>query len=119
MIQSESKRIVVIEDDPYFSDMLKIRLNLSGYRVVIAMDGLRGLRIVRRIKPDLVILDLKMPGLCESKEGSSKYLDEQMGRKICRMIKYDENLRHIPVLMLTNSDSFDDIEQSMRSGVSA
>lgn len=109
----QAKRILVIEDDTDYQNMLKIRLNINGFDVLTATDALEGLRMIRSLKPDLVILDLKLPGIGKS---GSEDMDEQMGLKICRMIKFDAKLQQIPVLIMTCSDSTHDIEQSIRSG---
>ena len=109
----QAKRIVVIEDDQDYLDMLKIRLNINGFDVFTASEALKGLGLIRSMKPDLVILDLRLPGMCAT---DAEDVDRHMGQKICRMIKFDAKLRHIPVLMLTCSDSADDIEQSIKSG---
>ena len=113
MAMSQAKRIVVIEDDMDYLEMLKVRLNINGFDVFASGAALEGLQLVREILPDLVILDLRMPGMCLKK---NDVIDMHMGQKICRMIKFDAKLQHRPVLMLTCSDSLDDIEQSIKSG---
>lgn len=112
----QDKRVVLIEDNLDYIEMLTVRLNINGYNVFSADNGLDGLQLVREILPDLVILDLKMPALTQGGDNSPIAFDEHMGQKICRMIKYDAKLKHIPVLMLTSSDTFQDIEHSMQSG---
>lgn len=84
------KRILAIEDDPAFIKLLQVRLKAIGYEVHVVMDGLQALNAVRKLKPDLIITDLLLPGMD--------------GHKICRMIKFDKNTSHIPVIMLTARD---------------
>ena len=83
-------KILIIEGNASHRTMLQHRLEASGFGVVTARDGLEGLNAVRRENPDLVILDVLLPGLD--------------GHKICRMIKFDKNMRHIPVVVLTSRD---------------
>lgn len=90
MVDSKPKKILVIESNDAFRKMLKKRLEFSGFVVCTAPDGLQGLTAVRRENPDLIILDILLPGLD--------------GHKICRMIKFDRKLRHIPVVVLTSRD---------------
>ncbi len=89
-IPSKHEKILIIEGNASHRVMLQHRLESSGFEVVTARDGLEGLNAVRRENPDLVILDILLPGLD--------------GHKICRMIKFDKNMCHIPVVVLTSRD---------------
>ena len=86
----EAKRILVIEDNPAFRKIMKIRLEASGYKILIAEDGLIGLNMARNEVPDMIITDLMMP--------------QMDGHKVCRMLKYDTKYMHIPVIILTSRD---------------
>jgi DNA-binding response OmpR family regulator len=55
--------IAIVEDDPEVCDILRISLETRDYRVLVAMDGEAGLRQIIEHKPDLVVLDLKLPGM--------------------------------------------------------
>jgi len=87
---SSAKRIVIIENNPVFRRALKTRLEAGGFRIFDTENGLEGLNTVRRENPDLVILDIMLPGLD--------------GHKVCRMIKFDRKLSRIPVIVLTSRD---------------
>jgi DNA-binding response OmpR family regulator len=100
-----ARRILAIEDDPRVLAVLKKRLEFSGYEVVTAQDGTDGYRKARAESPDLIILDLILPGL--------------NGYQICAMLKRDQNYRDIPVLMLTARSQERDIEEGMRVGADA
>lgn len=65
MIKSETipGRILIIEDDEAISEAIAFNLKQAGYRPLVARDGLEGLRLLRREGPDLVILDLMLPGM--------------------------------------------------------
>jgi two-component system, OmpR family, alkaline phosphatase synthesis response regulator PhoP len=114
-----SKRILIVDDDETYRDMVKLRLELAGYEVVAAPDGLSGLRLARKAHPDLVILDLSLPASREVSDGGGTALDRRYGHKICRMIKFDQKLRRTPVLILTCSDSAEDTALAVRSGADA
>lgn len=90
ILNSKHNNILIIEDNESFRTILKQKLESSGYHVTLAEDGLAGLTAVRRENPDLIILDIMLSGLD--------------GHKICRMIKFDKKLSHIPVIVLTSRD---------------
>ena len=94
MDKDKQKRILIIEDNVAFRKILKIRLESNRYEVFTAEDGLEGLNIARRIKPDLIILDLMLPGM--------------NGHKVCRLLKFDVQYRHIPIIILTSRDMDED-----------
>ena len=85
--------------------MMKKRLEYEGYRVVTAQNGLDGLSTARTENPSLIILDIMLPGMD--------------GLKVCRMLKSDNNLRNIPVAMLTSRDLEEDAETAKRCGANA
>jgi two-component system alkaline phosphatase synthesis response regulator PhoP len=105
MNKATHNRIVVIEDNPSFLKMLKLRLESSGYQVTAAENGLTGLDTIRKKKPDLVILDIMLPGLD--------------GHKVCRMVKFDRNLHSIPVIILTSRDTDETADLAKRCGADA
>ncbi len=57
-----AKKILIIDDEPDVAKMLGMRLKSSGYDVFNAFDGIQGVRQAHDLKPDLIILDIKMPG---------------------------------------------------------
>jgi len=80
-------RILIIEDERALTDVLSYNLQREGYDVVVAHDGQEGLRKAQMQLPDLVILDLMLPGLD--------------GLEVCRELRGGERTRHLPLLMLT------------------
>lgn len=84
---SHKKRILLIEDEEDIAALIKLQAELSGYKLHVEVDGLNGYRAVEREKPDLVILDIMLPG--------------QNGFDICRKIKSNPELRNIPVMILS------------------
>ncbi len=96
MTVSNAPRILIIEDNMFFQRILEKKMTEAGFEVCIAGDGLTGLDMARRLRPDLIVLDLMLPGMD--------------GHKICRFIKYDKTLRHIPIVILTSRDTEKDAE---------
>jgi two-component system alkaline phosphatase synthesis response regulator PhoP len=119
MENGSKKRIVIIEDNAAFLNMLKIRLELNGYEVFTSMDGVEGLELVRDSAPDLIILDLALPDMSNDNNSELSAVDKSLGHKICRMIKFDHKLKSIPVLILTASDTVEDEEVARRVGADA
>ncbi|HDQ45227.1 MAG TPA: response regulator [bacterium] len=99
---TDKKHILAIEDDPTYIRLLKTYLEAKGYQVTIISDGLKALNSVRQIMPDLIITDLMLPGLD--------------GHKFCRMVKFDKNTAHIPIIMLTARDLDKEVELAKKVG---
>ena len=97
-------RLVLIEDDAVVAQMYKFRLLLDGYEVVVAKDGESGLELVRRTRPDLVLLDVRLPG--------------QSGFEVLAALKVDETMRELPVVILTNYSDPELIQRGLRGGAS-
>ncbi len=83
----KKKTVVCIEDEPEMIDLVKLILSRKGFDLVGAMGGTEGLEVVRRIKPDLVLLDLMMPDI----DGWTVY----------QKMKEDQDLKSIPVIVVT------------------
>jgi CheY-like chemotaxis protein len=86
-----SKRIVVADDDPDLVALMTLPLRKRGYETATGGNGEEAIDLVRRYRPDLVILDVCMP-----------LLD---GLEACRRLKDDEQLKHIPVMLITATAS--------------
>jgi DNA-binding response OmpR family regulator len=85
---TESKKSVVcIEDEPEMIDLIKLILGRKGFELAGAMGGREGLELIRRLKPDLVLLDLMMP--------------DMDGWEVYQQLKSDDELKHIPVIIVT------------------
>src|SRR5690349_12857831 len=79
--------ILVVDDDPEIVSMLSTRLTKRGYKVTTASDGNRALELARREKPDLVLLDVMMPG--------------KSGWEVARALKQDPVTENVKIVMLT------------------
>ena len=84
---SHKKRILLIEDEEDIAALIKLQAEATGYKMHVEVDGINGYRAIEREKPDLVILDIMLPG--------------QNGFDVCRKIKSNAELRNIPVIILT------------------
>jgi DNA-binding response OmpR family regulator len=99
------KKILIIEDEEAIRFILEKRLSDAGYFVISAEDGIEGLNKLRKENPDLIVLDLMLPGLD--------------GYQICSLIKRDRRYAHIPVLILTARIQQKDYEMAMAVGADA
>ena len=90
--------------------------HLNGFMVFETADALEGMKQVRSKMPDLVIMDLSLPGFWVPGNEADDELDRHLGLKICRMIKFDARIRHIPILVLTSSDSVEDFQHAVQCG---
>lgn len=78
-------KILIIEDEPLIQDFIKINLHRQGYATVAAVSGEEGLVMVENEQPDLVVLDIRLPGID--------------GFEVCRRLRQSNS--GLPVLMLT------------------
>jgi len=83
----QKPKIVLVEDEEDIAALIKLQAEISGYKIFVEVDGLNGYRTIEKEKPDLVILDIMLPGLS--------------GLDICRKLKNHEELKDIPVIMIS------------------
>lgn len=95
-------RILCVDDEPQNLRLLDAILTPRGFDVVTAVDGVSSLDILEKERVDLVLLDVMMPGMD--------------GFEVCRRIKADERLRHIPVIMVTALTSKEDRIKGIEAG---
>lgn len=85
--QNSSASILVVDDDPEIVSMLSTRLSKRGYKVSTASDGHRAIELAKRERPDLVLLDVMMPG--------------KSGWEVARALKQDPITQGIKIVMVT------------------
>jgi DNA-binding response OmpR family regulator len=95
-------RILLVDDDPRLSNIVAMYLNIEGYEVATAQNGEEGLAQIEEQVPDLVILDVMMPGLD--------------GLETCKRIRSDPRTTNLPVLMFSALSGEDDIERARLAG---
>ncbi|MBN1318618.1 MAG: response regulator [Anaerolineales bacterium] len=100
--EPQPNRILVVDDDKIIVEILKQSLTLAGYHVDSASDGEEGLELARRIKPDLILLDVMMPRLD--------------GYSVCSSLKQDSNTQFIPVVILTALSDRDNKFRALEAG---
>ncbi len=81
------KKILVVDDEVDLVETLRFSLETEGFDVLVSYNGEDALNQARKENPDLILLDLMLPKLD--------------GYKVCRLLKFDERFKHIPILMLT------------------
>ncbi len=96
------KKILIIEDDEKITNALTFILEEEGYEAVASGDGKTGLELARSIKPDLILLDIMLPGMT--------------GIDVCRSLKSDENYKSIPIILITGLADTEDTVKGLSAG---
>ena len=97
-----TKKILLIDDEPEFAEMVKIRLEANGYQIDLAADGATGIARVAVDRPQLILLDVMMPGLD--------------GFAVLRRLREDAATRALPIIMLTARGEFKSITEAQALG---
>lgn len=95
-------RILVIDDDPAISELVAVNLEMAGYDVSQAEDGIKGQALALQLQPDLIILDLMLPRVD--------------GFTICQRLRRDERTVEMPILMLTALSQTQDKVEGFNAG---
>ncbi|GAA3634530.1 MtrAB system response regulator MtrA [Lentzea roselyniae] len=98
-ILSMKARVLVVDDDPALAEMLTIVLRGEGFDTAVVADGARALPALRELKPDLVLLDLMLPGM--------------NGIDVCKAIRSESG---VPIVMLTAKSDTVDVVLGLESG---
>ena len=96
------KKILIVDDEEDIAFSVARRLTAVGYEVICAEDGVEGLRRAQTENPDLILLDLMLP--------------KMDGYKVCRLLKFDERYKQIPIIMLSARSQQDDIALGRETG---
>lgn len=99
---SESMQIVVADDDGVFAALLRLELEAEGHRVTLASDGVEALRLASTAPPELLVLDVVMPGMD--------------GLEVTRRLRERPETAAMPIVLLTGNDTTADIVAGWQSG---
>ncbi len=81
------KKVLIIEDEKDLAELLAFNLEKEGYTATCSHDGKEGLELAGTVRPDLILLDLMLPGL--------------LGTEICKALRKDQRTSNIPIIMIT------------------
>ena len=101
-----SKRILIVEDHADIRKLVRLTLEFEDYEIHEAVNADEGLEAVRRLRPDLLLLDVMMPGKLN-------------GLDLCRLVKTDLSLGRPQVVLLTARGQSQDVEAGMNAGADA
>lgn len=91
---AQKKRVILLEDEEDIAALIKLQADISGYNLHVETDGINGLKAIEREKPELVVLDIMLPGL--------------NGFDVCRRMKANPELKKIPIIIISaKSDELD------------
>ena len=97
-----SKKILVVEDDPFLSNLLKIRLEKERLNVILAKDGDEAIKKIQETDPDLILLDLILP--------------KKSGFEVLQNISLDPNFKNKPVVIISNLGQTSDVQKAKELG---
>ncbi len=97
-----AKKILFIEDEPSLQKTINEIFTQEGFKILSALDGEEGLKLIKKEKPDLILLDLILP--------------KKDGFEVLKEIKEDEETKDIPVIVLTNLEGVGDVEKALSLG---
>ena len=100
-----SKKILVVDDELFLSEIVSVRLKTEGYDVIQATDGMEGLEKAKQENPDLIILDIMLP--------------KMNGYEICGLLKSDPKYNKIPIILFSARTQNEDIELGKKVGADA
>lgn len=98
----DNKKILIVEDDTVLANALSLSLQDKGYQIEVATDGAEAERMIKSLKPNLILLDLLLP--------------IKNGFEVLKDLRADEELKNTPVVILTNFEQETSIEEGMKMG---
>lgn len=96
------EKILIVEDEQDIRELIQYNLNCEGYATLLAEDGEQALELAKKELPHLVILDLMLPGID--------------GLDVCKIIRHNDQTKHIPILMLTAKSEDSDVVVGLQLG---
>lgn len=99
---TRGRRVLIIEDDTFLRELISQKLSKEGYSIIEAIDGEEGVKKTKEEKPEIILLDLILPGID--------------GFEVLSQIKGDQTTSSIPVIILSNLGQKEDIERGLKLG---
>jgi Response regulators consisting of a CheY-like receiver domain and a winged-helix DNA-binding domain len=100
--QAPQLKVLVVDDEDNIIELIRLGLRYEGFQVETASDGEQGIALAQRVNPDLIILDVMMPGID--------------GIEVCRRLRNNPTTRDVPILMLTAKDEVSDRILGLQTG---
>jgi CheY-like chemotaxis protein len=100
--EARSATVLVIDDQPFFTTMLHNTLEQQGFRVLVANSGPAGLKSAKEHTPDVILLDIEMPGMD--------------GFVVCEHLRKEDTSKHIPIVILTGTNNPKLNEKAFKAG---
>ena len=101
-IKLDTAKVLVVDDEPEITEIVESFLTEAGYKVAIANSGTDAIKRAKEFKPDVILLDIMMPGTD--------------GYSVCQQLKKDPHFANTPVIFLTGKDREDDMGRSFKAG---
>ncbi len=101
--EKKTALLLVAEDDQFYANLYRTKLEKEGFGVLVASNGTETLDLLRKNNPDLIILDLVMP--------------EMDGFEVLKKLKEEKDLRDVPVIVLSNLGQPEDVERAKAMGI--
>ncbi len=101
-MKNKNKKVLIIEDDPYIADMYATKFRMNEYEIKLAKNGVKAFDELQKEKPDIILLDLLMPGMD--------------GYEFLEKIKKEKEFKNIKVIILTNLGQKREIERALKLG---
>lgn len=99
---TQKTSILLVEDDSFLAEMYSTKFRVEGFRVFMASDGNKGLKLAKKEKPNIILLDILLP--------------KMDGFEVLKRLKKDDELKDIPVILLTNLSQKEDVDRGLDLG---
>jgi len=97
-----SKKILIVEDEPFISEMYKIKFDEQGYRTLVAHDGEEGIKLAKKELPDLILLDLILP--------------KKNGYQVLEELRRDKKTKNLKIYILSNLEQSEEVATGLKKG---
>ncbi len=102
---AERPRLLIVDDEPSIAKVVRKQLEVAGFEVAVAKDGVEALASVQAHHPDLILLDVMLPKI--------------NGHEVCKALRADPQTRAIPIIMLSANARLQDEQHGLEQGASA